>query len=76
MKINNRKLLWKTKKKNERDLIKKVKRDPFYIQYIENPSEEVQLIAVKENPLAINYISKPYESALTYATKINNFLLL
>ena len=41
----------------------------FYIQYIENPSEEVQLIAVKENPLAINYINKPYESALTYTTK-------
>ena len=48
----------------------------FYIQYIENPSEKVKLIAVKENPLAINYISKPYESALTYATKKNNFLLL
>ena len=32
----------------EKELIKKVKKDPSYIQYIENPSEKIQLAAVEK----------------------------
>ena len=40
-------------------LIKKIKEDPFYIEELDSPSEELQMIAVKQNGLVIKYIKDP-----------------
>ena len=47
---------------NEQEQIEKVRYDGYYIQYIDNPTEAVQLAAVKENAYAIEFIKKPTEA--------------
>ena len=44
---------------NELTLLKKVKKNPNYIKFINNPSEELQIQAVKEIGYTIKYISDP-----------------
>ena len=45
----------------EEEQKRKLQNDGNNIQYINNPSEELQLIAVKENGCAIKYIDNPSE---------------
>jgi len=42
-----------------------VKQNYFAIQYIDDPSEEVQLEAIKQNGHAIRYIKNPSEKVLS-----------
>lgn len=44
---------------NEQILLKRVKKNPNYIKFINNPSEELQLQAVKEIGYSIKYIENP-----------------
>ena len=53
---------------NEFELVKK---DGFLIEFIQNPSEEVQLEAVKENGGAIQLIQNPSEEVQLEAVKEN-----
>ncbi|MGL5148991.1 MAG: hypothetical protein ACRC7N_00255 [Clostridium sp.] len=41
---------------NEKNILNKLRENPFGIENIENPSNEMKLIAVKSNGLAIRYI--------------------
>ena len=47
----------------------KVYRNPLYIQFINNPSEKIQLTAVRENNWAINYIKNPSMSVIKACNK-------
>ena len=44
---------------------------PNYIKYIENPSEQVQLVAVQEDGHSIQYIQNPSEQAQLAAVNQN-----
>jgi len=45
-------------------LLEAVRKDGYAIQYILNPSEQLQLEAVRENGYAIQYILNPSEQVL------------
>jgi hypothetical protein len=47
----------------------KVTHDPYRIRYIDNPSEQVQLLAVKTDPQLIQYIQNPTEKVKKLALK-------
>jgi hypothetical protein len=51
------------------DLEKQVYKNGKLIQFIENPSEEVQLAAVKENGYSIQFIENPSERVQLAAVK-------
>ena len=51
----------------EEKIIQKIKKDPFYIQYIENPTEETQLESVKQNGSDIVFIKNPTEKVIRTA---------
>ena len=46
---------------DEEECLKVVKEDGDLIQYIDNPSEAVQLASVREHGSNINYVKKPTE---------------
>jgi hypothetical protein len=46
-----------------------VQKDPYAIQYIKNPSEQVQIAAVKQDGYAIKYIKKPSEQVQLAASE-------
>jgi len=56
----------------EEEQIEFLKKDPFpfAIQYIDNPSERVQLVAVNLDGYAIHYIKNPSKDALITAMLI------
>ena len=59
----------------EEELIQKIKKYPFYIQFIKNPSEKVQLTAVKQNGSTIYYIKNPSEKVQLEAVKQDGSLI-
>ena len=46
-----------------------IRKNPYAIQYIDTPSEEIQLIAVKGDPLAILKINNPTDKVIQEAIK-------
>ena len=62
-------------KKNSSNKLEAVKQDTVAIQYIKNPSEEVQLEAVKQNGFAIQYIKNPSEEVQLEAVKQNGLAI-
>ena len=63
-----------TQKQQEQVLLK-LSQKGSYIQYIDNPSEELQKLAVSRNGYAIEYINNPSEeviklSQLSFVEKI------
>jgi hypothetical protein len=51
--------------KTYEELVKTVTENAAYIKYIDNTSEELQLIAMRQQPYVIMYIKKPcYEAQL------------
>jgi hypothetical protein len=48
-------------------LDKQVYNNGELIQFIDNPSEEVQLAAVKDDPFSIEYIENPSEKVIQLA---------
>jgi DNA-dependent RNA polymerase auxiliary subunit epsilon len=57
----------------EYTLDKQVYNNGELIQFIENPSEEVQLAAVKENGYSIQFIENPSEKVQLAAVKENPY---
>jgi len=55
----------------ERKLIKKIADDPFAIEDIKNPSEQMQLVAVKQNGAYLEYIKNPSEKVQLAAVTQN-----
>jgi hypothetical protein len=55
------------------DLDKQVYNVGDLIQFIDNPSEEVQLTAVKDDPFSIKYIENPTEKVQLAAVKKNPY---
>jgi hypothetical protein len=49
--------------------LEKIKTDPKYIKYINNPSEEMQLEAVKRDGYSIGYINNPSEEVQLEAVR-------
>ena len=52
------------------NIIDMLKGYPFGIKYIENPTEEMQLLAVKEEPYAIQFIKNPTKKVKALARKL------
>ena len=57
------------------DLDKQVYNVGVLIQFIENPSEEVQLTAVKDDPFSIKYIENPTEKVGLVVVERDPFLI-
>jgi len=55
LEINIKELLYV----NKDTVMKKIKKNPMYIKYINNPDLEMQLQAVKEISYALKYIENP-----------------
>ncbi len=56
---------------SKQEQIKFVKRDGYNIQYIKNPSIEVQIAAIKQYSLSIRFIDDPCQEAQLMAIKRN-----
>ena len=52
-----------------------VREDGCAVQFIDNPTEEVQLAAVRENEYALRYINNPTEEVQLEAVKQNGYII-
>jgi len=55
--------------------LRMIKQNGWVIQFIDNPSEEMQLEAVKENGYALYYIKNPSEKVKLEAVKQNGYVI-
>ena len=58
---------------SERDQKRKVKEEPYNIEYINNPREDIKTLAVKGKANCIAYINNPSEELQLQAVKENGF---
>ena len=58
---------------NELDCLNAVKQDGYCIQYINNPSEEIQLEAVKQNTRSIKLINNPSKEVQKLAIELSKY---
>jgi len=47
--------------RNDEELFSRIKNNPYLIKYVENPSEELQLIAIRHDPSSVCNIQYPTE---------------
>lgn len=59
----------------EEEQIENIKKCPISIKYINNPNENIQLLAVQENGTLIQYINNPSEKVQLEAVKYNSFAI-
>ena len=60
---------------SERDQKRKVKENPYNVEYINNPSEEIKILAVKGKASCIMYINNPSEALQLQAVKKDGFAI-
>ena len=60
---------------SERDQKRKVKENPYNVEYINNPSEEIKILAVKGKAGCITYINNPSEALQLQAVKKDGFAI-
>lgn len=60
---------------HEKRMIELIKDDPYSIQFIVNPSEQLQLYAIKLDPYSIRHINKPSELVQLAAINKNVYLI-
>jgi len=58
---------------NESECLKAVKENGWSVQFIKNPSEEMQLLAVKQYAYSIRYIKNPSEELQKLAIKQSKY---
>lgn len=54
---------------NRNEIIKKLKEDPYYLEYVEHQDEELCLIAVQRNGFALQFVKKQTEKICLEAIK-------
>src|SRR3712207_7225332 len=55
----------------DKQIIEYIKKDPYYIKLIQNPTEEMKILAVSRNGLLIRYLKKPSTEVIWTALKSN-----
>ena len=66
---------YKVYRANKEEQLELIKRNPFAIRYINNPTEEMQLEAIKDDNYVIKYIDNLREEVIEYAVKTNNCIV-
>ena len=60
---------------DEKECLKAVKANSFYIQFIKNPSEEVQLAAVKQHGRTVCHIKNPTDLVILTAVRNTEYAM-